>query len=323
MADSKWKSALLRSGVPLEHDVARFLTNEGFYISPDFEFHRVSGGVEKEFSVDLDGTFYGHPDRLDYTLHILAECKYRSPEKSLLLFEETNPEMGGTLGGTLTVSDQFVPFYARFEPIAEFERQFPFAYKAVELHEGSAVERDIKHGLAQLKYATPSFVVDHVVRSLFEHEEDRHPNFFASLLITNAPLRLVDSETSLDQVNAAAALTDITTEVPWAVISHGIGPEYRAHVGRVVQAFDREELIEKAEEVEKHVISGGKKNVLYSAHPVNFTEGILSGGYELTSLCSQVFIVNLASMPRFIGELKAATKAAFRRRLKASRFKSR
>src|SRR5690349_17324613 len=84
----EWKKHLLRSGAPLEYEVARILDNEGMFIDADFSFLRRDGSVEKEFSVDIVAEWSGGErfETSPFDMVLAVECKYRSREKSLVFF---------------------------------------------------------------------------------------------------------------------------------------------------------------------------------------------------------------------------------------------
>jgi hypothetical protein len=106
-----WKDHFLRSGVPLEYEIAKLLTLEGMSVDADFSFSRNDIVGTKEWSVDLGATSYGpSPNKLNYELDALIECKYRAPGKVFLFLEEPSKNYSPvTLGGTTASFDQFVP----------------------------------------------------------------------------------------------------------------------------------------------------------------------------------------------------------------------
>lgn len=133
-----WKRYLLSSGVPLEHDVAQTLVEAGFAVSPEFPYLRHGGNEEKEFSVDLEAKWFGPTDEdISYSLNLLVECKYRSPDKVVMLFEDPDTEpTNGTLGHTIAAIDLFAPYNLKHSVIYNFESNIPFTYKALEIHKG-------------------------------------------------------------------------------------------------------------------------------------------------------------------------------------------
>lgn len=90
-----WNDFLLRSGVPLEYEVALCLASEGMPVDADFSFMRRDVSGLKQWSVDIAASWYGpSANRVNYVLEARVECKYRSPEKCVLFLEEPNQPDG-------------------------------------------------------------------------------------------------------------------------------------------------------------------------------------------------------------------------------------
>ena len=188
-----WKEHLLRSGLPLEYEVAKLLAQEGMMIEADHSFFRKEGNIYKEWSTDLTADWYSSPDQtsIDFKLEILLECKYRSPEKSLLLVKDPNYEMPlGILGGGLIAIDQHMPFSLNSKAIEKFERKMPSVYKAIEIYENGAHDEDIRHGIQQLKYGSISLLNQSMRFAYSSHSDDLLAFFFCRVLVTNASIRV-------------------------------------------------------------------------------------------------------------------------------------
>src|SRR4030065_1745594 len=83
MKNTKWKDRLLSSGVPLEFEVAKILTKEGFFVDYDFAYQRFDEKEEKEFSIDIHSTGYhpfNEPNNLNIEIGLFLECKFRNPD---------------------------------------------------------------------------------------------------------------------------------------------------------------------------------------------------------------------------------------------------
>jgi len=78
MSDKKWKSSLVSSSLPLEHEVARILVAKGFSVEADYTYARDDAGRLKDFPVDINATGYSpfnDPNQVDGMLELLVECK--------------------------------------------------------------------------------------------------------------------------------------------------------------------------------------------------------------------------------------------------------
>lgn len=113
MGDENWKKHLLSSGSPLEFETAKALVDAGFYVGADYEYLRHDGNADREFSVDIQASFFKSSAKyFNYTIEALIECKYRSREKTILLFQDPNQEeFGGAIAGYTCLSlTSFVHF---------------------------------------------------------------------------------------------------------------------------------------------------------------------------------------------------------------------
>src|ERR1051325_785717 len=91
--DSKWKSRLLSSSLPLEYEAAKLLVSRGFGVDSDYSYSRDDSGVVKDFSVDVHGTAYAPFSKrknLEIQLSLLVECKQRNPNVKWLFFPDPN-----------------------------------------------------------------------------------------------------------------------------------------------------------------------------------------------------------------------------------------
>jgi hypothetical protein len=316
-----WKELLLRSGVPLEYDVARVLANEGFDVDADFPYMRRDVGGSKEHSVDLQASLFDEPTPEDLLcIRLLIECKYRSPEKKLLLLQDPNVSNPiRTLGGTVIGFDKFMPFYLDGEPLVAIERELPVAYKGVELHSNDAVEGDFSRALHQLRYGVPALVRRSIEFSMFGHPVDWHPLFFGKVLVTNAPIILVNEDTGVEAVRNAKDIEGIGKEIDVAVMVSGYGPDYERHFRKVFED-GRKDLIKGAKLVKKLAKAFGKKLDSLS-DPVHVVKGLCSGrSYETQALSSQFFVCNTKGLPGLVRRIRAMCSLSYAGRSSRSHF---
>jgi len=141
-AKKAWKDHFLKSGVPLEYEVAAVISQAGMAVEADFSFLRRDVIGVKEWSVDIAANWYGPTeDEVGFNLNALVECKYRSPEKTLLLLEDPNDLYPpATLGGTVLSFDALVPFHLPFNAFVPMERKLQYVYKCIEIYEQGAIQ---------------------------------------------------------------------------------------------------------------------------------------------------------------------------------------
>lgn len=69
---NKWKSKLLSSSVPMEHEIARTLVDAGFSVQADYSYARVDttdSAAVKDFSVDILARAFSPFDE-EHILHL-------------------------------------------------------------------------------------------------------------------------------------------------------------------------------------------------------------------------------------------------------------
>jgi len=231
-SDRGWKKHLLSSGVPLEHEISRYLTREGLSWDADFLFSRptTTGGIS-EGSVDLSAFCFERFGKTEaaYRISLLIECKYRSNNKSLILLPLTE-EHAGTAGGTLTVIDDMSHYHLRSTALSEFEHNFPFAYKGIEVFDGGAIEKEFRHGIEQLRHAAPVLVKSEIDFQLGSHMDDVIPVFTSKILVTNAPLKIVKPRIGLKDIEKADLIDDIADDSDSCILYSQYGPDYPEYV---------------------------------------------------------------------------------------------
>jgi hypothetical protein len=256
----EWKDVLLRSGVPLEFEVAQVLAERGFEVDADFPYMRRDVEGEKEHSIDILATKFMDfgKERVSGSINLLIECKYRSPEKMLLLFEAPYSDNGWMAGrGTVHAYDEFVPYRLKGDCFQDFENGYDVVYKGVELHATDAVERDFKRSVEQLRYAAPVALRRMFDMTFFSHPADNGTWFFAKMIVTNAKLMLVKREVDVDKVQAASSLGDVAEEIGAAVLYSEYGPDYERHFRGVFEDV-KEVMHERARDVAKYIKGEGK-----------------------------------------------------------------
>lgn len=315
-AKDGWKRYLLASGVPLEHEVAQTLVARGFFIESEFQYLRRAGTEEKEFSVDVLGRWFGSdPDTVPFTLNVLAECKYRSREKTILLFEDPNDDgHNATLGHTIAAVDACVPYHLNSDAIYAFESAFPFIYRAVEVHKGGGHDQDLRHGLSQLTYAAPALMTDEIAGAICQHPADRQAIFLTKLLVTNAAMRLVRSDVDVADVERADKLEDVSSPIEAAIMLSPIGPDINGHCRRSFKKLAEVPLLRAAQELEGDLRKLGKISPSYDVSLPKYLQSLWSGGYEKRAFITQSFIVTASGLGPLINQIQQVVEQSYQER---------
>lgn len=277
-------------------------------VEADFPFMRRDIAGLKELSVDIAAQFYGPSENdVGFELHTLVECKYRSPEKTLLLLEDPNEEFSPvTLGGTVASFDAFAPFHLPLNGFVAMEQELPYVYKGVEIFDGGAIEEEVRHGIQQLRFAAPALLRRMVDFDLYNgHLEERNGIFFTSILVTNAPLRLLNRSVNIQLVKSAAALDDISTPIDVAILYSDYGPDFEDHV-RTIFRDDLDERMARARVVKKELSSAGKKFGFYSDPEKFVSELSHAGRSTCRHIGTQFFVANLHAVPKLLESIKTA-----------------
>lgn len=312
-----WKEHLLKSGVPLEYEVARILADEGMGVEADFSFLRQDVSGKKEFSVDIASTFYGCEDDGDikFEFRALIECKYRSREKTILLLPDPNvdfPPM--TLGGTVGIIDHFSEFDIRSVSFVSLEEKMKYVYKVLEVYDGGAFQEDLRHGFQQLRYAVPSYLAHMIDFDMRAHPNDVSPMFFTKILVTNAKLRLMNDGVSMSDISKSSSIEEISSELDRAIFYSDYGPDYEKHFQSAFEPGNVERL-SIAKSLRKRISSSGK--VLNDrTDPENFIRRMSRAErWECGKWSTQFFIVNIDGLRNLMSELKEHCNLAYDNRL--------
>ena len=313
-----WKEVLLRSGVPLEYEVARILANEGFNLQADFPYLRRDGGGDKEHSVDVLATWWGdgRDRKYKFAFHLVVECKHRARDKTLLLLPEPDVTMGTMImGGTVHAYDEFVPYHLKGNCFVEFERDFPIAYKGIELHAGEAVERDFRRAIEQLRYAMPAVLWKGLDFCFCGHVSDAHAMFFARVVVTNAPMRLLHEDVDVAKIEAAKSIDEVSEEIVDAILVSDYGPDYERHFRNVLGA-ERGCLKDWSRVVEKYVKAEGKV-LNRMSKPTRMMRDLLAGQRsECSDASTQFFVVHVSALAEVVQQMLECCKEWYRGRKK-------
>lgn len=313
-----WKKHLLQSGIPLEYQVARILADEGMSVDADFSFVRQDGANQKEFSVDIKAGWYGgsRSGSANFDLQLLVECKYRAPHKSILFLPDPNSIYPSyTLGGTVSGFDLFVPYFLPYDAFVEVEHGVEIVYKAVETSSEGAVEKDIRHGIQQLRYAAPA-----LLRQMFDYQLSSHPSevipiYLAKILVTNAPIRVLHSQCDIARIEAASSLDELSENINTVIMFSDYGPDFEDHFRRLF-SNNIQRRIEGASILRDHLSRQGKSMSKF-CDPVQFLERLSSGSrYECRSVSTQFFVTTLGGLTNLIGKIKTGCRSSYKKRTK-------
>jgi len=310
MSDGSWKKHLLRSGVPLEYEVGKILSARGMSISADLSFTRRDGMATKESSVDIHSQWYDSSDP-NLSLEILVECKFRSKNKTFLFLPDPNESYSpATLGGTVQTFDFMMPYTISKDGFVELERNAEYVYKGIELSDEGAFQDQLWHGIQQLRYGVPVNLKNAFEFNLLSNISDSVALFFSNILVTNASIRVLNSECKISDIESASSLSEISSEKDFVVLYSDYGPDYEDHFKTIFSGFllkNENEAIERR----KLIISKGK-TVNWMNDPLRiFNDFENAIRYPLHNVGTQFFIVNLSHLDNLISRIQNYCVAAY------------
>jgi hypothetical protein len=317
-----WKDHLLRSGVPLEYEVARVFAGQGFSIDADFSFLRRDVDGFKEWSTDINATWFGPSENdVAFEFSVLTECKYRSPEKFILLLEDPNESVSPiTLGGTVYSIDAFVDFRLPLDTFVPLESELTYVYKAVELHDGGAFEEDLRHGIQQLRYATPALLRKDIDFVMSMHPDDWHAVFLTKILVTNAPIWILNRGIDIATIKSASEVGDIARKAETVILYSDFGPDFEDHTHSIFQP-EMEERRKRALWIKDHLKKAGKNISEHSdSDPVHLVSLFSRPqGYGARQIGTQFFITTLSGLPALLASLKKSCLDSYGARQKPAK----
>jgi hypothetical protein len=229
---SKWKNALLKSGLPLEVVVGGVFSRLGFHSSGEFAYLRPrTASPESEFSVDLlVGKHLSWGE-----LQILVECKYAHPTVNWLF----GPRLGRLrMPGLVTELEELsLDVVCNRDAIYDFERGCPRCEKGVALHADDVDQQAVHRGLQQLRYALPWLVYQQVEVQADYSTDSALP--ILAILVTTADLRILKSGFGISDFEAAKSLEEISSKVDYLIVENEAGPALSAHARDTASSFHR------------------------------------------------------------------------------------
>ncbi len=225
VTDKHWKAALLKSSLPLEHDVAQICAELGWIPHGPFPYQRPNEeGRATEFSIDLLAS-NGYDANAEPVIELsaLIECKYCSPDVSWVFAPIAAPDLA--FGHAISVwqfacAQQIDPgsFHC-------FDNHYTLCGRGVALVAGEAKETPVAHGLFQLRYAVPQCAAKALATQHALRERIGIVQVIVPILVTTAPLWVLKMGISTADFTAAATLGDVATCVPCLTVHRDAGEE--------------------------------------------------------------------------------------------------
>lgn len=211
---ANWKKALLESNMPLEFEASRVLVSRWFSVNADFKYVWSDSEAFKDAAVDLHAVsalVFANRQEAEARIELLVNCESRHPDILWVFLPDPNrPEFSPRRSGAaLRVIDQFSPFVISPDPSAAFEAGLTLYFQGVEIDAGTgeAPRSSYKKRLSQLQNALPRLFTENALGCLTGPPPENLPFLFCPVLLTTAPLYVIQREVELANIQAAESVT--------------------------------------------------------------------------------------------------------------------
>ncbi len=303
MSEKKWKDALLKSSLPLEHEVAATLARLKWDIWGQFSYARNNeSGTPVDFSVDLDASKeYSSATHWLANLQILVECKYTSPGAKWLFLPY--PQTAQLLGNAVHVFDQAAnKRVTDSRTLFQLEGDTPYCIRGISIFESGADEVAIHRGITQLRYAMPHLAGQALSSQATDnHDSDLNITIACAILVTTAPVFVLNSEVTIDEVQKAESLDPMITEVESAIVWDSGSPDRMAYTKRLLEEIKPEVI--KARIDSYAAVFEPTTKIKYPPADYEIASALFGAG-------DHVFVVSLKNLEKFLKKLDRATAKA-------------
>ena len=264
-----WKDFLLRSGIPLENDVSRFLDSRDCIPSFEYSYLRKDEyGIEKEFSYDIDAAYI----KKNWFFDLMIECKYRHESTNWVFIPAS---YGGP--GESYPNDFLHPFSHFISESFPYEENFPESFaplcsKGIEITKSGDNEKSITQAATQLAYAyAPKLTsaIEHQVGKLLVHD---FIFFHVPVIVTTAKLRRLNDDVDISSVKNAKELDEVSSAENSLIMKYTMGDHLQNYNLNHLRSFFEsrsEKEIEKMQTFTKDI-----------SHFVN----VIAGNYALRAI---------------------------------------
>jgi hypothetical protein len=263
-------------------------------------------------SIDIDAN-WSVGEGINVTLNLLVECKYRARNKSLLFIPEPNRSYSPVvIGATIQIFDFSVPYSLPLRAFEDVERAQTFVYKGLEISNDGAFEQQVWHGIQQLRYGVPIKLL-----KTFEYEivdgVDPQANIFVPMLVTNAPIKVLNAGCTMADVEAAESLDEISHPHDSVILYSDYGPDYEDHVRRVFAGVTSR-LERPAKSMINRLGKSGKQMEIHD-DPWRLLQELEAAARFRTSMMStQFFVVQLSGLEQLLQQIQSRCREAFEHR---------
>jgi len=246
---TNWKNELLKSGLPFEYEVQECFVKNGCTVWGEATYLREDEEEKvKEFSYDIDANYW----KGGYCLNFMIECKYKiQPTKWFFLPHQykyqNDLDKNGFFHPLDYFSDHSFPFN-KFPVSDAFENLGPFCLKGVELFENQYLEQNIRKSIHQLSYSFVNRSIECFENQLTVDTFKNSIFLNVPIVVTNADLHLINENATIEQIESANSIEDVSTKQNFLFFFNKIGMQLKEYnklkLKKYFQSIDSKLILE-------------------------------------------------------------------------------
>jgi len=238
LSDKKWKTGLLKTGLPLEYVTANILNDMGYSIFGEYPYARPNeNGELKEFSIDIRTHKCLDSNEKLFVLEMLVECKYRQPGTTWIF--SPYPVEDGIPIGLVHSTEDLVPVRLHGQSLWKFEEDIGYCVSGVELMNNGGGNTDgARHGVFQLRYGMP-ILQKHLYEHVLDHSwsAGRNIDFLCPILVTTADIRVIKPNLQLEDFLNASELDEVSELREAIILNERPGPQLESFADLLAEEF--------------------------------------------------------------------------------------
>ncbi|MBL7841417.1 MAG: hypothetical protein JNJ75_14845 [Cyclobacteriaceae bacterium] len=217
-SDGSWKEYLLKSGLPLEYEILKFLSKKGCVVSHEFPYLRNNDQqTETEFSYDIDASYAKLPAWTD----LMIECKYRHDSTKWIFLPDSYGGVDEIYHTSFMHPLDHFNQHNKFV-LPDFPWEFaPLCSKGVEVTGKEFNPKSITQAELQLAYGMVHRVVD-----AFDNQTDEAMAatfadtlwFHVPVIVTTAQLYRLNPGITISSIRSTNGIESIASNVDAVII---------------------------------------------------------------------------------------------------------
>ncbi|MBT2561189.1 hypothetical protein J7E50_10135 [Pedobacter sp. ISL-68] len=236
---SNWKEHLLKSGIPLEFEIKKYLDTKKCVNNFEYTYFRSNEENNlTEFSYDLDSSYIVPP----HFVNLMIECKYRHETTKWVFL----PEEYGRVDEINFTS--FMHKNAHFNTVPSYTPEFPLKFaplcsKGIELTSDGQNPKTITQAIHQLSYAMAGRIINgmhHQIDDVLRESFGNTIFYDIPIIVTTAKLFRIKEDVAIETIKSANEIEDISSEEPFLVVKTTAGIELETYNKMIFQEFVKE-----------------------------------------------------------------------------------